>query len=130
MYSLISISSLSIGLAVCILLLLYVSHELSYDRYHEKSDNIYRLCQEVHPYQAPGTAKYLADNLPEIGSFARILPRDNILVLIDNQMFKEDKVAWVDAELFDIFSFEFVMGSAANSLQQPGTAVLTERISP
>ncbi|MFO7525892.1 MAG: ABC transporter permease, partial [Ignavibacteriaceae bacterium] len=125
-YSLISISSLSIGLAVCILLLLYVSHELSYDRYHEKSDNIYRLCQEVHPYQAPGTAKYLADNLPEIKSFARILPRDNILVKVDNEMFKEDMVAWVDAELFDIFSFEFVMGSAANSLQQPGTAVLTE----
>lgn len=122
----ISISSLSIGLAVCILLLLYVSHELSYDRYHEKSDDIYRLCQEVHPYQAPGTAKYLADNLPEIKSFARILPRDNILVKVDNEMFKEDMVAWVDAELFDIFSFEFVMGSAANSLQQPGTAVLTE----
>jgi putative ABC transport system permease protein len=125
-YSLISISSLSIGLAVCILLLLYVAHELSYDRYHEKSDNIYRLCQEVHPYQAPGTARYLADNLPEIKSYARILPRDNILVKVDNQIFKEDMVAWVDAELFDIFSFEFEMGSAANSLQQPGTAVLTE----
>lgn len=127
-YSIISISSLSIGLAVCILLLLYVSHELSYDRYHEKSDNIYRLCQEVHPYQAPGTAKYLADNLPEIKSFARILPRDNILVKIDNQMFKEDKVAWVDTELFDIFSFEFMQGSAANSLQQPSTAVITEKM--
>jgi len=125
-YSIISIASLSIGLAVCILLLLYVSHELSYDRYHEKSDNIYRLCQEVHPYQAPGTAKYLADNLPEIKSFARILPRDNILVKVDNEMFKEDMVAWVDAELFEIFSFEFILGSAANSLQQPGTAVLTE----
>jgi putative ABC transport system permease protein len=127
-YSLISISSLSIGLAVCILLLLYVSHELSYDRYHEKSDNIYRLCQEVHPYQAPGTAKLLADNLPEIKSFARILPRDNILVKIDNKKFKEDFVAWVDTELFDIFSFEFTQGSATNSLQQPGTAVITEKM--
>jgi putative ABC transport system permease protein len=125
-YSLISISSLSIGLAVCILLLLYVAHELSYDRYHQKADNIYRLCQEVHPYQAPGTAKYLADNLPEIKSFARILPRDNILVKVDDQIFKEDMVAWVDAELFGIFSFEFIQGSTANSLQQPGTAVLTE----
>lgn len=125
-YSLISISSLSIGLAVCILLLLYVANELSYDRYHDKADNIYRLCQEVHPYQAPGTAKYLADNLPEIESYARILPRDNILVKVDNQIFKEDLVAWIDAELFEIFSFELILGSAANSLQQPGTAVLTE----
>lgn len=125
-YSSISISSLSIGLAVCILLFLYVSNELSYDRYHEKSDNIYRLCQEVHPYQAPGAAKLLAENLPEIKSYARILPRDNVLVQLDNQRYKENLVAWVDAELFEIFSFEFINGNPETSLQQPGTAVLTE----
>ena len=126
-YSLISISSLSIGLAVVILLFLYVSHELSYDRYHEKSENIYRLCQEVHPYQAPGAAKELAENLPEIKNYARILPRDNILVQYDNQRYKEDLVAWVDAELFEIFSFEFIHGNVQNSLQQPGTAIITEK---
>lgn len=125
-YSLISISSLSIGLAVVILLFLYVFQELSYDRYHEKADNIYRLCQEEHPYQAPGTAKLAADNLPEIKNYARILPRDNILVQFDEQKYKEDMVAWVDAELFEIFSFEFINGNVQNSLQQPGTAVLTE----
>ena len=126
-YSIISISSLSIGLAVVILLFLYVFQELSYDRYNEKSDNIYRLCQEEHPYQAPGTAKLAADNLPEIKNYARILPRDNILVQFDEQKYKEDKVAWVDAELFEIFSFEFINGNVQNSLQQPGTAILTEK---
>jgi len=125
-YSLISISSLSIGLAVCVLLFLYVLQELSFDRYHKKADNIYRLCQELHPYQAPGTAKKLADNLPEIKSYTRILPRDNILVQFDEKMYKEDFVAWVDAELFELFSFEFIQGRPENSLQQPGTAVLTE----
>ncbi len=126
-YSLISISSLSIGLAVCILLLLYVMQELSYDRYHKNADHIYRLCQEVHPFQAPGTANLLAENLPEIISFARILPRDNILIKIGDKLFNENKVAWVDPELFDIFSFEFVKGNAEISLQQPGTAILTEK---
>jgi len=125
-YSLISISSLSIGLAVCILLFLYVSQELSYDRYNEKVDNIYRLCQEVHPFQAPGTAKLLAENLPEINNYARILPRDNILVQFNNKRYKEDLVAWVDPEVFELFSFEFIQGSAKSSLLQPGTAVLTE----
>ncbi|MCK4923278.1 MAG: ABC transporter permease [Bacteroidales bacterium] len=127
MYSVISIASLSIGLAVCVLLYLYVSQERSYDRYHDKADNIYRLCQEVHPYQAPGTADLLKENLPEIKSSARILPRDNILVQLDNQRYKEDLVAWTDAELFQIFSFEFKDGNPGNSLQQPGTAVLTEK---
>ncbi len=126
-YSVISISSLSIGLAVCILLFLYVSRERSYDRYHEKADNIYRLCQEEHPYQAPGAAKLLTDNLPEIKNYARILPRDNILVQLDNQRYKENFVAWTDAELFQIFSFEFKDGNPGNSLQQPGTAVLNEK---
>ncbi|MDA3942918.1 MAG: ABC transporter permease [Bacteroidetes bacterium] len=126
-YSIISISSLTIGLAVCILLLLYVSHELSFDRYHEKADNIYRLCQEQHPYQAPGAGRLLADNLPEIKNYARILPRDNILFEFGDKRFKEDYVAWVDAELFEIFSFKFKQGSPGNSLQQPGTAVINEK---
>lgn len=127
-YSTISISSLAVGMAVCILLLLYVTDELSYDRYHEKSDNIYRLCQDVHPYQAPGAARLLTDNLPEIKSSARILPRDNINVQCDNKRFKEDLVAWVDPALFDIFTFNFIVGKdGASSLQQPGTAVITEK---
>lgn len=125
-YSFISISSLSIGLAVCILLFLYVTNELSFDKYHAKADNIYRLCQAEHPFQAPGAAQLLENNLPEIKSSARILPREDILVQLDNQSYKENLVAWVDAELFELFSFEFVKGNALNSLQQPGTAVLTE----
>ncbi|MEN8251685.1 MAG: FtsX-like permease family protein [Bacteroidota bacterium] len=125
-YSLISISSLTLGLAVCILLLLYVSHELSFDRYHKKADNIYRLCQEEHPYQAPGAARLLQDNLPEIKKSARILDRDNITVQVDDKRFKEDLVAWVDAELFEIFSFKFLKGTPDHSLQQTGTMVITE----
>ncbi|HKK09197.1 MAG TPA: ABC transporter permease, partial [Bacteroidales bacterium] len=127
-YSIISISSLTIGLAVCILLLLYVSHELSYDRYHEKADNIYRLCQEDHPFQAPATAGLLANNLPEIKTYSRILPRDEILFQYEDDRYKEDHVAWVDAEIFEIFSFKFKQGSPENSLQQPGTAVINETI--
>ncbi len=127
-YSLVSISSLTIGLAVCILLLLYILHELSFDRYHEKADNIYRLCQEEHPYQAPGAGRLLAKNLPEIKNYARILPRDEILFQVEDDRYKEDYVAWVDAELFEIFSFKFKQGSPENSLQQPGTAVINEKI--
>lgn len=126
-YSIISISSLTIGLAVCILLLLYVSHELSFDRYHKKADTIYRLCQEEHPYQAPGAGRLLADNLPEIKNYARILPRDNILFQYEDDRYKEDYVAWADAELFEIFSFKFKQGSPENSIQQPGTAVINEK---
>ena len=109
-YSFISIASLTVGLAVCILLLLYVSHELSFDRYHENADNIYRLCQENILIRLPEQARLLMDNLPEIKNYARILPRDNILVQFEDDRFKEDYVAWADAELFEIFSFKFKKG--------------------
>ncbi|MBE0664295.1 MAG: ABC transporter permease, partial [Candidatus Aminicenantes bacterium] len=72
-YAFISIFGLAIGMAVCILLLLYVKHELSYDRFNKNAANIYRLCQPQHPYQAPQAAKLLSDNLPEIKDSARIL---------------------------------------------------------
>lgn len=125
-YSSISIMSLTIGLAVSVLLLFYVLHEWSFDRYHTKADQIYRLCQEQHPFQAPGTATLLTEKLPAIKSFARILPRDNILVQKDELRFKENQVAWVDANLFNIFSFKFIRGNAETALIEPWTMVITE----
>lgn len=127
-YSFISISSLTIGLAVCILLLLYVSHELSFDRYHQNADNIYRLCRENHPYQSPGIANRLMDNLPEIKKSARILARDEILIQVEENRYKEDYVAWVDPELFELFSFKFKQGNPESCLQQPGSMVINEKI--
>lgn len=125
-YSSISILSLTIGLAVSVLLLFYVLHEWSFDRYHTKADQIYRLCQEQHPYQAPGTAALLTEKIPAIKSFARILPRDNILITKNELMFKEDFVAWVDPDLFNIFSFQFIRGDAGTALTQPWSMVITE----
>lgn len=126
-YSLISILSLTIGLAVCILLLLYVQFELSYDRYHKNADNIYRLCTTESPYHAPPTAKLLADNIPEIKAYTRILPRDNQIVGYKEKRFKENEVAYVDAAFFQIFSFAFKQGNPKNALVQPLTIVISEK---
>ena len=126
-YSLISISSLTIGLAVCILLFLYVRHELSYDRFHKNADTIYRLCNPEHPYHGPPVAQLLADNIPEIKAFTRILPRDYVLIEYQTKRFKEDKVAFSDADLFRIFSFNFKQGNPETALQAPLTIVISEK---
>lgn len=127
-YSLISILSLTIGLAVCVLLLLYVQYELSYDRYHKNADNIYRLCNPEHPYHSPQTAKFLADNIPEIKSYTRILPRQNCIVEYKDKRFKENQIAYTDPAFFKIFSFYFKQGNPENALQQPLTMVISEKI--
>ena len=125
-YSIISISSLSIGLAVVILLFLYVSHELSYDRYNEKADNIYRLCHAEHPYQAPQIAKFLSDQLPQIKESARILIRGDMVVQYKKLKFNEPLAVFVDADLLQMFSFKFKFGNAKTALNDPETIVISE----
>lgn len=125
--SFISIIGLALGMAVCILLLFYVHNELSYDRYHENAENIYRLVHPTHPFQAPQIAKILNDGIPEIESFCRILPREDVLVENNHHKFKKNKLAFVDASLFQIFSFTFIKGDPKTALQEPGTAVISEK---
>ena len=126
-YSSISIASLTIGMAISILLLIYISDELSFDRFHDKSDNIYRLCQVVHPYQAPQSAQILLDQLPEINKATRILPVDHYTFQNGDQVFMENEIAFADADLFNIFSFKFINGDAGKALEQPGTIVISEK---
>jgi putative ABC transport system permease protein len=127
-YSVISILSLTVGMTASILLLIYVSDEISYDRYHEKADNIYRLCQEDISYQGPQTGKFLADRVPAIERFTRIFPRDNMIVAFGEKRFIENKIAFVDQDLFNIFSFPFVKGNAQTALEDPGTIVISEKM--
>ncbi len=129
-YAFISIFGLAIGMAVCILLLLYVKNELSYDRFHKNADHIYRLCQPQHPFQAPQTAKLLADNLPEIRDHARILVRGKLIVQYKDKRYleKEETFAFADASLFRIFSFKFKRGDPEKALLPPLTAVISENL--
>ena len=129
-YAFISIFGLAIGMTVCILLLLYVKNELSYDRFNKNADHIYRLCQPQHPYQAPPAAKLLADNFPEIKDYARILVRGKTIVQYKDKRYLEKEQAFIfaDASLFRIFSFKFKQGDPETALQQPSTMVISENI--
>ncbi|MCX6553537.1 MAG: ABC transporter permease [Candidatus Aminicenantes bacterium] len=129
-YAFISIFGLAIGMAVCILLLLYIKHELSYDSFNKNADHIYRLCQPQHPFQAPQTAKLLADNIPEIKDYARILVRGKTIVQYKDKRYleKENAFALADASLFRIFSFKFKQGDPEKALQPPFTVVISENL--
>jgi putative ABC transport system permease protein len=126
--SIISILGLAVGLAVCTLLLLYVQDELSYDRFHQKGNRIYRLCHPDHPYQAPQTARLLADKCPEIEDFARILVSDGDIFQYKEKKFKESLFAFADASLFRMFTFDFKKGNPETALREPYSMVISERI--
>lgn len=127
-YFLISVFGLSIGMAVCIMLLLYVQNELSYDRFNTNADNIYRLCQPDHPYHPPQTARILADGIPEIEDYGRLLLQGATIVQYDENRFKETDITYADPGIFRIFSFKFISGNAETALSDPFTIIISEKI--
>ena len=126
-YAFISVFGLAIGLAVCTLLLLYVQNEFSYDRYNTNADDIYRLTLPDNPYHAPQIAPKLAEALPEIKNYVRILPRDSEIIEYNDKRFKEKDIAYADPALLRIFSFQFISGNNKTALDKPSTTVISEK---
>lgn len=127
-FSFINISGFALGLACVIMILLWVQHEWSYDRFHANSDNIYRLCNPENPYHAPQTAGILKENIPEIKDFARIRPDFDWIVEYEEKKFLEKNVAHADAALFKIFSFKFERGDPESVLKEPFSLVISDKI--
>jgi len=128
-YSLINIAGLAIGMACCILILLFVQDELSYDRYHENADRIYRLVDELHlggkvshvaSASAP-MAPALLNDYPEIISAVRVSRGwGNIpLVCYEDKRFYEERFLFADATVFDVFTFPLRKGNPETALKEP-----------
>ncbi|MFC2121344.1 ABC transporter permease [Bacteroidota bacterium] len=134
--SIINITGLALGISCCLLILLYISHELSYDNYHEKGDRIYRpqmmSTNRVNPrsiaISPPALAPVLASSIPEIESYVRFDINER-QVEYNNTGYKIDKFYIVDSTFFDIFTYEFITGSPETALNQAGSIVLTESVS-
>ncbi|MCB0259901.1 MAG: ABC transporter permease, partial [Calditrichaeota bacterium] len=124
-YSLINIAGLGIGMACCILILLYVQHELSYDRFHEKGERIYRASREwfnangetsLHlGHVAPPIGPLLAADFPEIEEVTRLLGF-SALVSQGERFYQEDNIFFAEANLFKVFTFPFLQGNPESAL--------------
>lgn len=136
-FTAINLIGLAVGLTVTLQIFLFVQHELSYDSFHDRSEDIYRVTLDgnfsgtklnapVTP--APMAATLVAD-FPEIEVATRIFPfTSKLMVRKDDVSFLEDKVMIVDSTFFDVLTFPFLQGSASSALNRPYTAVLTETL--
>ncbi|MDE2845612.1 MAG: ABC transporter permease [Gemmatimonadota bacterium] len=134
-YSAINVLGLAIGIACCILIMLYVQDELSYDRYHEKRDRIYRLAESAtvagRPIEAAITpapwAPVLKEEYPEIERITRIKPPGSRwLIRYKENRFYERYFIFADSSVFDIFTIPLVQGDARSVLAEPHAVVLSE----
>ncbi len=136
-YSFINIAGLAVGITCCLLILLFVQDELSYDRYHEKAGRIYRLMVENQAEgrvfnnalsSAPMVPALLRD-YPEINSAVRFYPVDaSVLVSHADKQFYEERFFYADAAVFEVFTFPFLKGDPQTALTEPNTVVLTEEM--
>ncbi|MGD8540095.1 MAG: ABC transporter permease [Candidatus Aminicenantes bacterium] len=139
-YSLINIIGLAIGMACCLLILLYVNDELSYDRYHENVDRIYRVIEEVRlegvgeesssmPFPTGDTLPMEYPDVVEasVRFFNFQLPSMSVQYgRSDEKLFNEPRFFFADAAVFQIFNFEMIKGDPKTALEEPNTMVITE----
>ncbi len=137
-YSCINIGGLALGMTCCLLILLYVQHELSYDRFHRHADRLYRIfwqsgnpqTRTPHPM-----AQALAKDFAEVESAVSLSPvwgpgltRPQFSIRYGDQRFEEREVFSADSTFFELFSFRLLQGDPKTALRSPTSLVITERI--
>ena len=135
LYSAINIIGLAVGLACCLLIALYVRHELSFDRHYQNADRIYRISRDFLfddgrerqrlAANAPVVAELLELDFPEIEQTARIYCCGSILAAGPDGAYFEDAYL-ADNEIFELLDFEWLRGDPAGALVEPYTMVVTE----
>ena len=135
-FSLINIAGLSIGMAVCLLILQYVSFELSYDQFNKNANDLYRVVNDRYQFGKlvqHGTITYSAvgkamqDDFPEVINHARVLPygTNNIIANGDKKIGDQNVIA-VDNSFLSMFSYPMIAGDTKNGLKDPYDVILTE----
>ncbi len=135
-YSLINILGLSVGLACSILVFLYVQNELSYDRFHENKDRLYRVVKERQGgnnisrsvwSQVP-MGPVIEEEFPQVEHAIRFWSAFQPLVGNGQDVYNEDEqLYFTDSEVFQSFSFHLVRGNPDEVLVQPGSVVLSQK---
>lgn len=133
-FSAINISGLAIGLASCMLISLYVIDELSFDRFNEHADRIVRVFFKANmqggeineSHVMPPTAGALKNDYPEILEATRLRHGGKPLVLLNNKIYNDEKLAYVDSNFFRVFTLPFIQGSPQKALLEPNTMVISE----
>ena len=135
-FTFLNITGLTIGLAVCLLIIFYVFDEISYDRFNSKGDRIYRVNSDTKinasitssAIAAPKVAEALRLNFPEIENTVRLLPDEEVRFKKGEELVAEKNILLCDPSIFDIFTLPMLEGDPNTALAEPNSLVITERM--
>jgi putative ABC transport system permease protein len=133
-YAGLNILGLAIGIAACLLILQYVSFELSYEKFHVNKERLYRVQQDRYDNGKLSTqwaaGAYAVGNafkeeIPEIEDYVKVLKKNAVVTEIDHQPLKIEKVFYASGSFFKLFSYPLVEGNKNTALTEPFTAALS-----
>ncbi|MBS1662977.1 MAG: ABC transporter permease [Bacteroidetes bacterium] len=136
--SFINIFGLTVGLTCCLLILTYILHETSYDRYHKQADNIWRVTRSWNNKEgivslhlgavAPPFGPLLQNDFPDIQKMTRVLLTGTQPMRYEDKVFNEKDVYFADNNLFSVFDVPLLQGDRRNALTDPFCVVLTPAV--
>lgn len=140
LYSLINITGLAVGLAVCMMIMLYVTHEMTYDRFHANAKRIYKLQANVKiggntmnlNYMSYASGPLVKQGQPAVDGYMRTL-NYHTPVIVSNPLtpetkYIEQKVVFADPDFFNFFTFKLASGNAKDVLNKPFSVVISKDI--
>ena len=133
-YSLLNISGLAIGIASCLLIVLYVANEMSYDKHYENSANTYRLTMSGAfngsafdlALVGPAVGKAMLEDYPEVLEFGRLRQRGAPFIRQGDNVFKEENFLWADHSILSIFDINLTQGDPEKALVAPRSLVMSQ----
>jgi len=136
-YSLMNILGLTLGMTSALFLIIYSANEISYDRYHEKADRIYRVSSNISEPDDQFTwivaqipfGPQVAQDYPEVQAYVRFIGMGRTLFSYEDKEFNEESFYYADSTLFDIFTYKVLKGEVKTALEEPNKIILTEKTS-
>src|SRR5690348_9138506 len=134
-YSGINIFGLAIGIASCLLILQYVTYELSYENFQVNKDRIYRVQQDRYDNGKLSTqwaggafavGNSFKDAIPEVEDYVKVVGNGRVTTEINNQPIKIEKVYFASGSFFNLFTYPLLGGNKNTALKEPFTAALSE----
>jgi len=130
LFTLINLVGLTIGISCTLFILSWVNFELGFDSYNKNYDSIHILINKPrNRFYTPATFKpYLENKIPEISLISRIYKRKEVAINVNNNPTLIKDFLLADPEIFDIFTYNFLMGNSKDPLPNSNSIILTESI--
>src|SRR4051812_35384008 len=137
--SFINLFGITVGIASCLLIIIYVLNELSYDKHNDHPENIYRITRIFKSPEtgvvslhlgtvAPPIGPLIQHEFPQIVDMTRLLGNSNISLRYKENIFSERDAYFADEHIFSIFKIKLLAGNASTALTDPFSIMLSEEL--